>query len=124
MKIAFLLSVVFLFGSLFANTDPLPTIDALTRGEVFLIDVREPEETSSGTIKGARLLPLSAIQEDPAKATDEVKRLAKGRSIYLFCRSGNRSGKVKDILQKHGQKAYNIGGYEELLKKGFPKFTR
>lgn len=58
--------------------------DALARGEIVLIDVREPGEYASERIHGAMLCPLSAF--DPAALPD-----GNGRQIVLQCGSGKRS---------------------------------
>ncbi len=59
--------------------------DAMTRGEVILIDVREPSEYAVERIHGAMLFPLSTF--DPAGLPD-----AMGKQVVLHCGSGKRSG--------------------------------
>ncbi len=58
--------------------------DALMRGEIVLIDVREPAEYASERIHGAMLYPLSTF--DPTALPDEV-----GKQVVLQCGSGKRS---------------------------------
>lgn len=58
--------------------------DALTRGEIVLIDVREPNEYAVERIHGAMLYPLSTF--DPAALPDEI-----GKQVVLQCGSGKRS---------------------------------
>jgi rhodanese-related sulfurtransferase len=58
--------------------------DALARGEIVLIDVREPSEYAVERIHGAMLFPLSTF--DPAALPDEV-----GKQVVLQCGSGKRS---------------------------------
>lgn len=58
--------------------------DAMARGEIILIDVREPNEYAVERIHGALLYPLSTF--DPAGLPDEV-----GKQVVLQCGSGKRS---------------------------------
>lgn len=84
--------------------------------EVMIIDVREENEIKDGMVKGAKWFPLSKISEDKNWLTD-FKKLVQNKDIYLYCRSGARSGKVKDILEKNGVKSTNIGGFLDLQNK-------
>lgn len=58
--------------------------DAMARGEIILIDVREPNEYAIERIHGALLYPLSTF--DPAGLPDEL-----GKQVVLQCGSGKRS---------------------------------
>lgn len=74
---------------------PKDTQDEVSRGAL-LIDVREPHEWNAGHIPGARHIPMGEIP----KRLDELPR---DRSIIFTCRSGNRSGHIKDMLiDEHG----------------------
>ena len=68
-----------------------------------LIDVRTPGEFRSGTIKGARNIDFMS----PA-FKEQFKYLDKNKEYFLFCRSGNRSGRACEILSKEGFKVYNL----------------
>ena len=71
---------------------------------ITLIDVREPSELKEdGKIAQAQNFPLSQL---PSSYT----RLPKDKTLYVICRSGNRSGKAQAFLQQHGYDAVNIGG--------------
>jgi rhodanese-related sulfurtransferase len=72
------------FGSKIPTETPQQIRDAMTRGEVVLIDVREPGEYASERIPSAVLYPLSTF--DPAALPDEV-----GKQVVLQCGSGKRS---------------------------------
>jgi len=75
-----------------------------------LIDVRTSGEFAQGHIDGALNIPweqtsqlLSAIGDD------------KQRPVVVYCRSGNRSGKAKAVLEKQGYtNVFNATGYEAL----------
>lgn len=58
--------------------------DAMARGEIVLVDVREPLEYGIERIPSALLLPLSTF--DPAALPDEI-----GKQVVLQCGSGKRS---------------------------------
>lgn len=46
---------------------------------------------------------------------NKIDDLDRNQSYYLYCRSGNRSGQAARMMRDHGfDKAYNIGGYEDL----------
>ncbi len=61
----------------------------------FLVDVRTPEEFKGGNVKGSTNIPLDLIsyQLDQFKGKE---------NIIVFCRSGNRSGQAKVILEQNG----------------------
>lgn len=71
-----------------------------------LVDVREPHEHTEFNI-GGLLLPLGKVQ---AMQTDEIDDL-KEETVYLYCRSGNRSGQACLILETMGyKKVINVTG--------------
>jgi len=77
-----------------------------------LVDVREPSEFSTGYIAGAQLIPLGTIEANFEAAIPD-----KDAKIFVYCRSGNRSGKATSILQNLGYKnVTNIGGIKTASK--------
>ncbi|MDG2115312.1 MAG: rhodanese-like domain-containing protein [Porticoccaceae bacterium] len=62
-----------------------------------IIDVRSIEEWASGHLVSAQHLQLELISEG---ITDLVED--KDQAIYVYCRSGNRSGQAKLILDAMG----------------------
>ena len=77
-----------------------------------IIDVRTQEEWDNGYIEDAIHIPLSIISEDIDKFVKSYDE-----EILLYCRSGNRSGKAKEILEKLGySNAINIGGISDIKK--------
>lgn len=101
-----------------ATHDVLVAYQQLQKNEAIFVDVREKDEVEEGMIKGATWFPLSKISNN-ANWLKGFKDISADKKIYLYCRSGNRSGKVQNILMKHGINAKNIGGYE-VLKKDLP----
>jgi rhodanese-related sulfurtransferase len=92
-------------------------IEKVKRKKAYLIDVRTPEEYKAGHLKYATNIDFKS-----ANFKEEVKKLNKKRPVYLYCRTGNRSGKAADSLQALGFKSYyNIGGFEELKLAGLPQ---
>ena len=74
-----------------------------------LIDVRTDSEWNRGYIETAIHIPLHRIMEEI-----ESLMVNKDQMIYLYCRSGNRSGKAEKALQRLGYaNAKNIGGIKE-----------
>ena len=60
-----------------------------------LIDVREPDEFSAGSLPGARNIPMDTLLGDPY-TLDTTRR------VVLLCRSGRRSGRVAARLANIG----------------------
>jgi rhodanese-related sulfurtransferase len=93
--------------------------EMIDRGEVFILDVRTPEEYATGHIKNSTLL---AVQDIPAKELDiNLKEIPKDRSILVYCRSGSRSVAASTILVGNGfSKVYNMqGGITEWMNAGY-----
>ena len=86
---------------------------ALDFGKVTLVDAREPDEVLVRGIEGALNVPLSNLA-----AIDAVPQ---GRPVYVFCRTGDWSGEVAEMLADRGYEAYNVEGgieaYEAVLAK-------
>ena len=70
-----------------------------------LLDVRTEGEYAAGHIPGARNLPLQSLEDIASVAP------AKDTPLFLYCRSGARSGQATSQLQRMGYtRATNIGG--------------
>jgi rhodanese-related sulfurtransferase len=82
-------------------------------GKGILVDVREENEVKEGMIEGAVWFPMSKISSDK-NWKNEFQKLTGGKQVFLYCRSGNRSGKVKDLLKTEGITSENIGGIMTL----------
>ena len=69
-----------------------------------LLDMREEDEYRSGHIPGARNVPLSAIATADLPADLSTP-------MFLYCLSGNRSGRAETYLKGEGYvNVKNIGG--------------
>ena len=85
----------------------------LSSNEVIVIDVRSLEEVKTGIIQDAIHIEWTQID----KEINDID-VTKDQPIYLYCRSGNRSGKATVILEKIGfTNVINAGGIKEAAKK-------
>ena len=74
-----------------------------------LVDVRTDAEWNDGYIETAIHIPLDSILKKIESAVTNKEQI-----IYLYCRSGNRSGKAEKALQSIGYiNAKNIGGINQ-----------
>ena len=81
--------------------------------EPLVIDVRSLEEVKTGIIQDAIHIEWTQIDEEINNID-----ITKDQPIYLYCRSGNRSGKAAVILEKMGFiNVINAGGMNEAAKK-------
>ena len=90
-----------------------PEVSArMARGEIILVDVREPNETAAESIPGAILMPLS--QFDPAA-------LPKGE-VVLTCLGGKRSALALARCREAGVavNTHMRGGLTAWKAAGFP----
>ena len=65
---------------------------------IHVLDVREPEEYQIAQIKGAQLLPLSALAQ-------RFGELDPNQAYYLHCKAGGRSLKALQFLREQGFKS-------------------
>ena len=107
-----ILLTLIVFSSLIVFADGKK--EATQRANPILIDVRTQVEWDDGYIETAIHIPLDKISntiEDVIEDKDQV--------IYLYCRSGNRSGKATKILIEAGyvntKNAGSILNASELL---------
>ena len=106
---------------LFSRSKSLTPSDAaaaLARGELQLIDVREPSELSEARVKGARHIPLGQL---PAK----LGELDRDRPVAFLCRSGSRSAIATRSATKAGLDAANVkGGITAWARAGLPTSSK
>ncbi len=94
-----------LFQNLFGGGQSADLKNMIEKG-TFLVDVREPGEYAAGTAKGAVNIPLGQV-------ATELNKFKGKENIIVFCRSGNRSGQAKKILEQNGIKNVLNGGARE-----------
>lgn len=83
-----------IFQQLF-GAGPKVDLAAIINEGAFLVDVRTPGEFAEGHVKGSVNIPLDKI-------TMQIAKFKNKKSIIVFCRSGNRSGQAKSILEQQG----------------------
>lgn len=83
--------------------------------KAYLLDVRTPGEVAEGVIEGAEVLDFmsKAFQQN-------YTQIPKDKSVYLYCRPGNRSGKALAFLKEKGYTSvYHLkGGTSAWLQAG------
>lgn len=110
---------------LFAQTNPIiqntnetaaQIVKKVEKGDAYLIDVRTPEEYQAGHLNNSKNINIKS-----GDFKQQISKLDKNKPVYLYCRSGNRSGQAVDTLSTLGFKTYyNIGGFEQLKAAGLP----
>ena len=74
-----------------------------------IIDVRTIEEWNAGHLASAQHLQLELVASNITELAPD-----KDQPIYLYCRSGNRSGQAKTIMEGLGySQVTNAGGLGE-----------
>jgi phage shock protein E len=70
-----------------------------------VIDVRTPQETAAGYLKGSLLFDI----QDSAFMSN-LDSLDKSADYYIYCRSGNRAGQAIQIMQQAGFTGVLVNG--------------
>ncbi|MFZ5629604.1 MAG: rhodanese-like domain-containing protein [Spirochaetota bacterium] len=84
-------------------------LKALLDGKATVVDVRTPGEFASGHHPRAVNIPVDQVQSRIAEFGDKAK------PVVVYCASGVRSGRAKQILQSAGYKdVTNAGGFRDL----------
>ncbi|MCK5922718.1 MAG: rhodanese-like domain-containing protein [Methylococcales bacterium] len=83
---------------------PCDQIKSIVDDGGVLVDVRSPMEYASGSLNGARNIPLAGLP-------NFMDDLPKDKPVLLFCVSGARSGAAQRYLAQQGYDAHNIGAY-------------
>ena len=119
-----LFTIVFLIGfsgafaqkeSIKAVIEPAQFKEQIQKEKIQLIDVRTPEEYAEGHIEVAENINFHS--EDFLSQFDKFNE---EQPLYIYCRSGNRSGKAAEKLSQKGFRVIDLkGGYltwEQFLK--------
>jgi rhodanese-related sulfurtransferase len=93
---------------------PEQLAELLERGEVELIDVREPYEWEAGRIAGAQHIELERL-------AGRAGEIPSDRKIVFQCRLGIRSAMAMQAFRASGWDAYHLkGGIQDWVAKGMP----
>ncbi len=112
-----LLAITFFISNIFSSTlfsSTSTTTAGMIGDQSVIIDVRTLEEWNAGHLATAQHLPL-----DQVTVSIETLVADKNQQVYLYCRSGNRSGQAKIIMDSLGYtnvtNAGGLGNASELL---------
>ncbi|MBE3556624.1 MAG: molybdopterin-synthase adenylyltransferase MoeB [Firmicutes bacterium] len=83
---------------------PAQVEEAWRKGEVYLLDVRNPDEYAQSHIEGSHLLPLPSLPE-------HLNEVPKDRKVICICHVGQRSAQAARLLRAAGYRSvYNMTG--------------
>lgn len=103
-----------LFAAILISITTMATPAWATGDESVIIDVRTLDEWNAGHLATAQHLQLDQV----AASIDNLVP-DKDQQVYLYCRSGNRSGQAKIIMDSLGYtnviNAGGLGNASELL---------
>ncbi|MCJ2520540.1 MAG: molybdenum cofactor biosynthesis protein MoeB, partial [Candidatus Thermoplasmatota archaeon] len=84
--------------------EPVDVVERLRRGEITLLDVREPVEWQICHIEGATLMPVGEVPY-------RVGELSTAENIVVHCHTGVRSARITQFLRDLGfTKVWNMDG--------------
>jgi len=85
------------------------------RKNIYLLDVRTPQEYSQGRIVGSVLIPIGEFER-------RVREVPKNKAIIVYCAVGSRSKPVASFLARQGyREVYNVtDGIVGWYRNGFP----
>jgi phage shock protein E len=89
-------------------------MDNLIKEGAFLVDVRTEDEFAEGHVNGSTNIPLDQV-------ASQMEKFKGKEQIIVFCRSGNRSGQAKMILEQNGIKNVINGGTWQDVKAAVSK---
>jgi rhodanese-related sulfurtransferase len=90
------------FSNLFGSSSNENLAELISNG-AYLVDVHTPDEFQSGSVKGAVNIPLDTVMTS-------IEKFKNKEHIVVFCRSGNRSGQAKSLLELQGITNVTNGG--------------
>lgn len=83
-------------GQLWRDVAPKEGVELVAAGNLRLIDVRTPQETSGGIIPGAVLIPIDQLEA----RLGEIPR--DGAPTLIYCAAGGRSAAACEFLSSQG----------------------
>lgn len=91
------------FNTIFGGSGTNENLATIVNEGAFLVDVRSQSEFTSGHVKGSVNIPLDQV-------SSQLSKFKGKENIIVFCRSGNRSGQAKSILEQNGFTNVTNGG--------------
>jgi rhodanese-related sulfurtransferase len=93
-------------GQIASDISPQKFDELSAKGNGEIVDVRTPEECQSGLIAGAKNINFNA-----GDFQAKIGELDRSKPVYLYCRSGRRSGLAMVMMQEMGfNEVYNLSG--------------
>jgi rhodanese-related sulfurtransferase len=82
---------------------------------IFLLDVRTPQENSQGKLPGTVLIPIGELER-------RITEVPKNRTVIVYCAVGSRSKPAAEFIVQRGYKdVYNMtDGIVGWYRNGFP----
>ena len=106
--------LVTVFSAPQVDLPPDQVADLHERGEIQLVDVREPYEYEAGHIAGARHIELERL-------ASQAETIDRERPVVFQCRLGARAGMAAQAFRASGYQAYNMdGGLQAWAERGLP----
>ncbi len=104
-----------MFNSIFKMFQSTPSANSLSGADfkakftettnAVLLDVRTKAEYNGGAIKGAKNIDFFS-----SNFSAEIQKLDKTKTYFLYCASGNRSGKACKTMDQMGFTTFNLVG--------------
>ncbi len=86
------------------SVSPVEAQELIAKGELEVVDVREPREWSTGHLRGARHVPLDRLRGSPKKALTRD-------GVLFVCAAGMRSETAARLAVANGlSNVYNLSG--------------
>ncbi|PUB35857.1 rhodanese-related sulfurtransferase [Elizabethkingia sp. YR214] len=109
-----ILTILLFGGMISCSVTPKTENQKISRlvndNKTFLVDVRTPEEYNAEKIEGAINIPLDQIE-------NRLSEFRGKKNIVVFCRTGIRAGKAKDLLQKNNvPDVYSGTSYQNVFE--------
>lgn len=105
-----------LFAKHPSPVDPHDAAAAVERGDLVVVDVREPYERAEAHIPGSRHIPLGELP-------DRLSELPVDKPVAFICRSGGRSSVAAEAAKQIEQVSDVRGGMLAWSAAGLPVTT-
>ena len=105
------------------NLNPDEVADELEKGDVLLVDLREPAEIAGGVISGAVVAPRGMLEFHADPSTPyHLEGFEPDRRVIVYCAAGSRSALGAAALQELGYRdvAHLEGGFKAWVEQGHP----
>lgn len=117
----FLASALAVFAAEIPRIAPAEAARLVGDGQAVLVDVREASEWfDTGVAAPAVLLPKSDFDTEQFEWKPFLAKVAKDKTLILYCRTGRRADLIGAALAKKGYRVVNAGGFKEWTDAGLP----